>query len=584
MSLRKKLLLIFIVLSLFPVAVLGILSFRISANIIKESEIAKQIQFLDSIEKEIRDEVYRFQLIGIKYLLDTKVQDYVHGRRNDGWPKGEFEVSKLLQDYKNTEGTHSTYLVVSDGKVLTNRPDRPMDLASYERKAWFHEASSAGLAYFWGEPEADGDRFIPCVRSLTFASNAPISAYLVINVRETEFRRVFSGYPAGYLIDDCIVNDRGTMITHTDPGLVGGDIFERYRLGKGIAFRDSGFFESRADGTPRIFVYNRDDRIGWTHLRIIPVRQITARAQNIKNTTILISVLCLLTATLISLLLSQNIIQPVKRLIATIQKNEAEIAGIGMLPSSTNEIRILDESFELLMRQLKRSVDRSITMANEKRVAELRMLEYQINPHFLYNTLSTIMWLAHANKSDEVIRVTDALASFFRLSLNRGRDFYSVADEVSHVRSFLAIEETRFPEEFSVSYEISPDVLSCRSIKLVLQPIVENALQHGLADRSGDGGRIIVRAERLGGILRYTVMDNGDSMTRDEAREISRTLSEKSGVAEIGVGLQNVHDRISLFYGEGYGVSLDHEDGWTSVFVSIPYQEGEGNVQSPRGR
>ena len=215
-------------------------------------------------------------------------------------------------------------------------------------------------------------------------------------------------------------------------------------------------------------------------------------------------------------------------------------------------------------------------MSNEKRVAEIRMLEYQINPHFLYNTLSTIMWLAHSQKTAEVIRVAGALADFFRLSINRGDDFYSVADEIRHVKSFLAIEETRFPEEFSVSYELSPDVLSCRSIKLVLQPVVENAIQHGLSKKRDSGGRIVIRAARQEDRLRYTVLDNGDSMDAGKAQEITRMLSEKGGIADIGIGLRNVHDRIRLFYGDEYGVTLARSDGWTSVHVSIPFQGASG--------
>ena len=223
----------------------------------------------------------------------------------------------------------------------------------------------------------------------------------------------------GYDIGNCIVNGRGSILSNGDPSLIGGSLLGSYGVRDGVLLGSSGSFESSTGGVQRIFVYSRDERIGWTHLRIIPVRQITARAQNIKNTTLLISALCLLTAAVIALLLSRNIILPVKRLIEHIRRDEAQIAGIEMPPASSNEIRALGESFEILMRQLKQAVERSIEMSNDKRVAELRMLEYQINPHFLYNTLSTIMWLAHSQKSKEVILVAGALADFFRLSINR---------------------------------------------------------------------------------------------------------------------------------------------------------------------
>jgi two-component system, sensor histidine kinase YesM len=576
MSLRSKLLLIFLLLSLFPVAVLGILSFQISARVLKEAEIAKQEQVLQSVTREVREQVYGFQLIGIKYLLNENVQAYLHPAGPAGMKRGEFEVSKMLHDYRNIEGTAATCLLLENGRVLTNRPDLPCSLAGYRAMAWFSSAAAAGAAYFWGEPQNAGEPCIPCVRVLSSPADGVPPAYLVIAVRESVFQRIFAGYPAGYEIGSCIVNKGGTIISHGDPALVGDGFFRRYGV-EGSVFRGaSGSFESRAGGVPRVFVYSRDERIGWTHVRIIPVRQITARAQNIKNTTLLISALCLLTAAAIAILLSQNIILPVKRLISTIRQGEAEIAGIEMPPASTNEIRALGESFEILMRQLRQAVERSITIGNEKRVAELRMLEYQINPHFLYNTLSTIMWLAHAKKSDEVIRVAGALADFFRLSINRGKEFYSVADEIQHVRSFLAIEETRFPEEFSVSYAVSPDVMACRSIKLLLQPVVENAIQHGLGERRVRGGRIIVKAERVQDAVRYAVLDNGEGMDAGRAGEITRMLSEKGGPAGIGVGLRNVHERVRLYYGGSYGVSLERVDGWTCVYVRIPYQGESG--------
>jgi two-component system sensor histidine kinase YesM len=209
--------------------------------------------------------------------------------------------------------------------------------------------------------------------------------------------------------------------------------------------------------------------------------------------------------------------------------------------------------------------------------AELKALQAQINPHFLYNTLDTIVWMAEANKTDQVIEIVRALSSFFRIALSKGKDWISIRQEIEHVRSYLAIQRIRYRDILNYKIEVDKDLLDGTILKLTLQPLVENALYHGIKNKRG-GGTIVVRAQRIGNdLVRLEVQDDGVGFTPLKLVQIRSTLEDESGeisLQEGGFGLENVNRRIKLYYGREYGlyVQSEHKVG-TQVVARIPLQK-----------
>ena len=211
-----------------------------------------------------------------------------------------------------------------------------------------------------------------------------------------------------------------------------------------------------------------------------------------------------------------------------------------------------------------------ISSINEKN-SRLQALEAQLNPHFLYNTLDAIIWLAESGQKDQVITMVSALSDFFRTTLSKGRDFITVREEETHIESYLKIQQFRYRDILEYSIDIPEELYGCQVLKLTLQPVVENALYHGIKNKRGMG-HIVVRGSCLGNLLMLTVEDDGIGMTAERLEAVRRGLSkETDSKSEDGFGLYNIQQRIKLYYGQEYGMEIQSVYGkGTKVVITIP--------------
>ena len=259
--------------------------------------------------------------------------------------------------------------------------------------------------------------------------------------------------------------------------------------------------------------------------------------------------------------LSRSIYVPIKKLhdvTTTITKNDLQALVTG---DNVDEITELGMSFNIMIGKIKELLDSKIKEQENLKKAELRALQAQINPHFLYNTLDTIIWMAEAKKTDQVVEIVSALSSFFRISLSKGADWITIGEEVERTRSYLTIQKMRYRDIMDFRIEMDSEVSRNTVLKLILQPLVENALYHGIKNKR-QGGTIIVRAKRKGeNEVLLEVEDDGIGFTADKLVQLQAELADDSGDIEMesGFGIGNVNKRIRLYYGKQYGLSVRSE-------------------------
>ena len=276
-------------------------------------------------------------------------------------------------------------------------------------------------------------------------------------------------------------------------------------------------------------------------------------------------------------LISASIYIPLKKLqnvTTTITKNDLQAL---VTSSNVDEITELGISFNIMIGKIRELLDAKIREQENLKKAELKALQAQINPHFLYNTLDTIVWMAESNKTGQVIEIVRALSSFFRIALSKGKDWIPIRQEIEHVRSYLTIQKMRYRDILDYKIEVDEGILDGTILKLTLQPLVENALYHGIKHKR-DGGTIIVRARRADhNLVLLEVQDDGVGFTPYKLAQIQATINEDSdeiSLKEGGFGLENVNKRIKLYYGKQYGVSVQSQyQTGTLVSVVIPVQE-----------
>lgn len=276
-------------------------------------------------------------------------------------------------------------------------------------------------------------------------------------------------------------------------------------------------------------------------------------------------------------IISGSISKPIKEL----RKMTASIAegnlNVRIENKNIDEITSLGMSFNVMAAKLKELIENSIKEQENLKKSELKALQAQINPHFLYNTLDAIVWMSEANKSEQVIEIVRALSNFFRITLSKGKDWISVRDEIEHIRSYMIIQKIRYRDILDFSLDVDEAILDYEILKLSLQPIVENALYHGIKNRRS-GGKILIKGTKVEQekTMLFEIIDNGIGMTEKKLGEVQDGLEDElvgQVIKESGFGLTNVHKRIRLYYGKPYGLTINSEyNVGTHVSLCIPWR------------
>lgn len=274
--------------------------------------------------------------------------------------------------------------------------------------------------------------------------------------------------------------------------------------------------------------------------------------------------------------LSNRIVDPIDRICERLEAiGKGSLLVCDPIQAEVEEVQLLTDGIENMVGHLKRLIDKNTEQEKQRRRTELALLQAQINPHFLYNTLDTIVWLIESREISESVKMVSSLSNFFRFSLSRGKNVITIAEEAQHIRSYLEIQQMRYRDLMEYNIDI-PDHLENYTLpKLTLQPLVENALYHGIKNKRRKG-LISVTCREQENILILEVADDGAGMTEERLKQMQETLTE--GKRE-GFGLRTVHQRIQILFGEEYGLSLESgPDIGTKVFVKIPKQTSEKEI------
>lgn len=340
---------------------------------------------------------------------------------------------------------------------------------------------------------------------------------------------------------------------------------------------ERGSFVDTSQVKPKFIVYTTSKETGWTIVGSAPLQEIVKEANEIRQVIIISVVLSILFTITLYFFMTKWLIRPVHLLKKQMRQAASGFLEAKVKTTGQDEIADLGKSFNAMLAQIKMLLDKSLHEQEQIKKAELRTLQAQINPHFLYNTLDSIVWMAEANKNTQVIQLVQALSRFFRISLSKGQDWIPLRDELEHVQNYLIIQQMRYRDILDYEIDVHPTLLNTPILKMTLQPIVENALYHGLKNKRRKG-LIRIRAQKeSGGVFTLVVEDDGIGITPERMKEIHQTLNMPSSqeLTEdnilVGFGLYNVHQRVRLYYGSNYGVSIESvELQGTHVSLRIP--------------
>ena len=323
----------------------------------------------------------------------------------------------------------------------------------------------------------------------------------------------------------------------------------------------------------KIYTISRSEKTGWTVVGCMNVAELLKGSRQAQRVYVVCAAGLIVLALILSRLLARNITYPIQRLRDSMKKVQTgEFPTIDLEVSSENEIGSLTKSFNVMTHRIQELMAQNIHEQEQKRKSELKALQSQINPHFLYNTLDSIIWMAEGKKNEEVVLMTASLARLLRQSISNEDELVSIGQEAEYARSYLTIQKMRYKDKLEFQIDISPAIFGVKIIKLVLQPIIENAIYHGLKYKDSKGF-LIVRGYREGEKAVLEVEDNGVGMDEETLSHIFE--KHKVNYHSNGVGVYNVQKRLKLYYGEEYGIVYkSKKNEGTRAVITIPVETG----------
>ena len=382
----------------------------------------------------------------------------------------------------------------------------------------------------------------------------------------------------GYLY---LIDGSGELIYHPRQQLIYSGLQEENNQAA-ARYRD-GTHSEEFQGQRRQVTVKTVGYTGWKLVGVVPVEGgFVSDSRQIFLFGLSLLLFSIFLMAFLNFRISAHISDPIRRLEQSIKELEAGREDVEIAEGGCYEVQRLGHSIRSMVSTMRHLMDDIIEQEGQKRRSELEVLQSQINPHFLYNTLDSVIWMAEAGRYEEAIQMVTSLARLFRISLSRGKSIIPLADELEHARHYMNIQQIRYKNKFTTQINALPGTDGLYTMKLIVQPILENAIYHGMASAEDDG-LITVTARREGEDLVIDVADNGLGMRPEVAASLLDEDRPEIRTSGSGIGVRNVHRRIRLTFGDRYGLTIFSEpDEGTTVRIRLPALDQDGAAQYQR--
>ncbi len=579
-SIKAKILIICLTVIIIPVSVMTVNSYASSQRMLerKYTELMMDV----AGQTNTRIEEYLKEIEKISLVASFGMNSSVSAAAEDNYPLQEF----LRHDNKENEsaayGLLMNYVLMKDREidfylynlnggqdlfVGTNSPYN-YDYRPTEEE-WFQFFRVSGSKTMTLDTHIDrqsssGKLVIAHARKILDMNSGTLIGILVVNIDLDVIDVVGGRLQESLRSRFTIVDESDNIIYNADDSHIGHKFSETVR----------------PDPSNHILVANPFDRERWTTYLYMPMDELSSEGEILRQNMMLLAILMIAFAAIVSISLSGVITRPIKKLMNSIQLVEKGQFDQVQDIQSRDEIGHLAVRFNRMSRELKRLVEQIQHEETEKAAAEMRALQSQINPHFLYNTLGSVKWIASMQRADTIVDMTDALIAMLRYASRAEGAVVTIRDELANLRSYMAIQKVRYYNRIAMTVEVEESLLDCLIPKMSLQPIVENAIFHGLAGQDEDG-TIVIRGSRDADGIAIEVEDNGIGMDEETVESLRRSLSEARD-GHRGIGLHNVQRRLQLHYGGRFGIAFRSRPGEGTTFrIALPAMREQEMSRNP---
>lgn len=586
-SIQSTIMVSFSVLMVIAVLIFLFIALNFTKNTIYENSINYTSQIIKQVNYDI--DSYMDYMLNISSIIaaNSDVSYYLY---NTQQPEEELkeEKERILTQFKTIRNSrndiYNIAVVADNGRSILNEgEDQFTEYIDVREQSWYQAALSTknliaiSSSHVQNAIKSSYKWVITLSRPLVNYKTGENDGVFFIDLNYNAISSLCSNNNiggSGYIF---ILDENGNIIYHPQQQLMYGGL-KTENIDEIMSSTKDHFQSEEGD---KLYTISKSDMTGWTVVGAAYTSELLKNNKQAQMMYLLVAGVLLLGVIAISSIISREITKPIRQLrdsMSMVEEGRFDKANVPV--TASNEVGSLSKSFNVMTERIHTLMEQNVYEQKQKRKNELKALQAQINPHFLYNTLDSIIWMSEAGRNDEVVLMTSALARLFRQSISNDKEQVTIAEEIEYVRSYLTIQKMRYKDKLEYSIDVSPEINHVMIIKFALQPLVENAIYHGLKYKETKGN-LSIRGYVRGKKAYITIADDGVGM---EEAALEHIFDEtKKEHKSNGVGVPNVQKRLKLYYGQEYGISYISRKGvGTVATVTVPLEEQTDDEETHR--
>lgn len=572
LSVQVGLALSFTLVSLFAMGVFGVTMYHLFVNRMENMMSENAEQLLDQTAINLENYLKSMRRISDS-MYYTVIKD-----KDLGTDTMSSELNLLYA--ANQENLVSIACFTGDGDLVDAVPvSKEKSNVDVTKKEWFTEAVGQMENFHFSTPHVQNlfddtsyqyNWVISLSRAVELTTNGSSRlGVLLVDMNYSSIEQLLekanTGNTSEYLY---LMDGDGEIIYHPKQKMIYANLYQENN--RETAGWEDGSHREYYQGENRLVTVKTISYTGWKIVSVVPMSAFNMGMYETRLFFVLLLILSMLMIIFLNQMVSSSIAKPLEKLNDSVKEWEAGNMQPDIYIGGFTEVEHLGRTLKSTVEQIRKLMDDVLLEQEEKRKSELDALQSQINPHFLYNTLESITWMIEGERYEDAVFMISQLASLFRISLSKGKTIIRVEDEIKHAQNYMNIQKIRYKNRFQVNFQIADEIKDCCTVKLIVQPLLENAIYYGV-EGMDDEGEIHVVGYRDGDDVCIEVQDNGLGMPEEM---VEKLLTENEHVPKhgSGVGVINVHNRIRIRFGEQYGLEIESEpDEGTTVRIRIPY-------------
>lgn len=585
---------------LMAVTLITAITYIKSFSYIKQSFRASGLLILQETANKVNSRLKLVENTALMISADSRIQEYTE-TAEDIQKVGrylnnciDFNKYDVLGEKTYTQNLIDDIIFVTDQTTIITRRLHftTYNIRSFLRNQWFEEAFQNKGKLIWTDCfynqsaeqilknsnqslKAQLNQFM-LIRYIVNENTFEDIGYIAININLENMSKLIDRIRFGEEGNLYIINEKGNIMASRDRKMLLTTIdFDDSTMNKIKSCVDNQNFIEGVIGNKQHFIFVAPLSINdWKLVITIPVYELKSTASSILYSIILIGLVSFFVITFISTFILNNMSHPIKKIVTTIKEIRSGNLSQKVNVKGCLEVNQLSTEFNFMIDRINGLLDRIVDEQKALTKSELKALRAQINPHFLYNTLDSIKWLTLSGDCDKASKLIASLSTFFRIGLSGGSDEIAISEEVEHVRHYLFIQKLRCGDTMDYLIDVEPEIEKFKTPKLILQPITENAILHGLNKKEGQGFIKIVVSQKAPDMIVFEITDSGVGMSKEQVGELNQKINNRMlqhTATHHGYAIRNVNQRIKLSYGNQYGVYYKSKYGvGTKVTVTIP--------------